>query len=124
MEKDHLEILLEDIRSKFDLVLEGHDALRQRMNRLAEESKERDDHLLFEIRTVNGRVDRVDSRLGRVEQKVDNLEVKVEKLEQKVDNLGQKVDRLDQKLDGVARDLADHRRDTEAHGGVYRVKEG
>jgi septation ring formation regulator EzrA len=29
MEKDHLEILLEDIRGKFDLVLEGHDALRK-----------------------------------------------------------------------------------------------
>jgi len=28
MEQDHLEILLEDIRSKFDLVLEGHAALR------------------------------------------------------------------------------------------------
>lgn len=24
MQKDHLEILLEDIRGKFDLVLEGH----------------------------------------------------------------------------------------------------
>ena len=29
MEKEHLEILLEDIRGKFDLVLEGHDTLRQ-----------------------------------------------------------------------------------------------
>jgi len=25
VEKDHLEILLEDIRGKFDLVLEGHE---------------------------------------------------------------------------------------------------
>ena len=29
MEKDNLEILLEDIRGKFDLVLEGHDLLRK-----------------------------------------------------------------------------------------------
>ena len=29
MDKDHLEILLEDIRGKFDLVLEGHDALHK-----------------------------------------------------------------------------------------------
>jgi hypothetical protein len=29
MEKDHLEILLEDIRGKFELVLEGHESLRQ-----------------------------------------------------------------------------------------------
>lgn len=81
MKKDHLEILLEDIRGKFDLVLEGHGTLLQRMDRLAEESKERDDHLLFLIQTV------------------------------------------DRKIDGVAADLAEHRRDTEAHGGVYQVKE-
>ena len=29
MQKDHMEIILEDIRDKFDLVLEGHDVLRQ-----------------------------------------------------------------------------------------------
>ncbi len=85
MEKDHLEILLEDINGKFDLVIEGHGALRQRMDRLAEESRERDEHLLFLIQSVN-------STLGG-------------------------------KIDAVAADLAAHRRDTEAHGGVYRVKE-
>jgi hypothetical protein len=30
MQKDHLGILLKDIRGKFDLVLEGHDSLRKR----------------------------------------------------------------------------------------------
>ena len=29
MEKDNLEIQLEDIRGKFDLVLEGHDVLHK-----------------------------------------------------------------------------------------------
>ncbi|MFA5516325.1 MAG: hypothetical protein WDA20_08555 [Desulfuromonadales bacterium] len=29
MEKEHLEILLEDIRAKLDLVLEGHEVLRR-----------------------------------------------------------------------------------------------
>ena len=37
MEKDHLEILLEDIRGKFDLVLEGHDVLRKEIRDTREE---------------------------------------------------------------------------------------
>ncbi|WP_298272078.1 hypothetical protein [Geobacter sp.] len=32
--------------------------------------------------------------------------------------------RLEQKIDAVAVDLTAHRADTEAHHGVYRVKEG
>ena len=82
MDKDHLEILLEDIHGKFDLVLEGHDALRK------------------EIR---------DTR---------------EEICEKVNLVDFKVDVLNQKIDGVAADLASHRRDTEAHPSVYKVKEG
>ena len=37
MEKDHLEILLEDIRGKFDLVLEGHDTLCKEIRDTSEE---------------------------------------------------------------------------------------
>jgi len=32
MGKDHLEILLEDIRGKFELVLEGHESLSRKMD--------------------------------------------------------------------------------------------
>ena len=82
MEKDHLEILLEDIREKFDLVLEGHDALRK------------------DIR---------DTR---------------EELGEKINLVDFKVETLNQKIDAVASDLTAHRRDTEAHPSVYKVKEG
>jgi len=37
MEKDNLEILREDIRRKFDLVLEGHDALHKEIRDTREE---------------------------------------------------------------------------------------
>jgi hypothetical protein len=81
MEKDHLEILLEDIRSKFELVLEGHDALRSEIRELGRKSDERFDLVDF------------------------------------------KIDTLNKKIDAVAVDLSAHRKDTEAHGTVYRVKE-
>lgn len=33
-------------------------------------------------------------------------------------------DNIDKKIDGVTADLKAHRADTEAHHGVYQVKEG
>ena len=82
MDKDHLEILLEDIRGKFDLVLEGHDVLHK------------------EVR---------DTR---------------EELCEKINLVDFKVETLNSKIDAVASDLTAHRRDTEAHPSVYKVKEG
>jgi hypothetical protein len=81
MEKEHREILLEDIRSKFDLVLEGHDVLRSEIRELDRKTAERFDLVDF------------------------------------------KLDTLNKKIDSVAADLSAHRKDTEAHHGVYRVKE-
>ena len=65
MEKDHLEILLEDIRGKFDLVLEGHQVLHREIQASREESKERDDHLAFLIETLDKKVDHFEERLSR-----------------------------------------------------------
>ena len=82
MEKEHLEVILESIDSKFNLVLEGHESLRSEI------------------------------RESRTE------------LKQEIDLCNFKIDTLNEKIDGVAADLKSHRQDTEAHSGVYRVKEG
>ena len=37
MEKEHLEMILEDISGKFDLVLEGQESLRQKMHGIRDE---------------------------------------------------------------------------------------
>ncbi len=92
MDKDHLEILLEDIQGKFDLVLEGHDALRKEIRDTREELCE----------------------------KINSVDFKVETLNQKIDGVR---DELGHKIDSVAADLTAHRRDTEAHPSVYKVKE-
>lgn len=92
MEKDHLQILLDDIRSKFDLVLEGHAALAKKFDTRFDELNEKIEHNSFKIDTLNKKIDAVDERLGK-------------------------------KIDAVAADLSAHRKDTEAHGTVYRVKE-
>jgi len=92
MEKDHLEILLEDIRSTFELVLEGHAALDKKIDSRFDELNDKMEHNSFKIDTLNKKIEVVDERLGK-------------------------------KIDAVAADLAAHRKDTEAHGTVYRVKE-
>jgi len=103
MEKDHLEILLEDIRSKFDLVLEGHESLNRKIDDRFDELNGKIEHNSFLIGTLNRKIDDVD---GRLSKKIDAVE-----------------NRLGEKIDALAADLSAHRADTEAHGTVYRVKE-
>jgi hypothetical protein len=103
MKKDHLEILLEDIRGKFELVLEGHESLSRKMDGRFDEINEKIEHHSFLLGTLNKKIDGVDKSLSA---KIDDVEK----------NLGAKID-------AVAADLAAHREDTEAHGPVYRVKE-
>jgi Txe/YoeB family toxin of Txe-Axe toxin-antitoxin module len=81
MEKEHLEMILEDISGKFDLVLEGHAALDRKMT-------EGFSHL-----------------------------------NEKIETNSFKIDVLNKKIDGVAAELRAHRADTEAHRGVYGVRE-
>jgi len=103
MEKDHLEILLEDIRGKFDLVLEGHDTLRQEIRDSREELCEK--------------INLVDFKVGTLNQKIDGVR---DDLNQKIDGVR---DELGQKIDAVAADLSAHRADTEIHKAHYGISE-
>jgi hypothetical protein len=64
MEKKHLEILLEDIRSKFDLVLEGHAALNSKIDANQAKSGEEFAHIRFQLKTLNAKVDQVKEDLA------------------------------------------------------------
>ncbi|MBW6511769.1 MAG: hypothetical protein K0A93_06580 [Desulfuromonadaceae bacterium] len=99
MKKAYLEVVLEDINSKFDLVLEGHELLRSEIRDLSRKTDERFDLVDFKIDTLNQKIDAVAADLKATDI------------------------RLSDKIDGVATDLKAHRDDTEAHHGVYRVKE-
>jgi archaellum component FlaC len=68
MEKDHLEILLEDIHGKFDLVLEGHDVLHKEIRDTREELCEKINLVDFKVETLNQKIDGVRDTLG---QKID-----------------------------------------------------
>ncbi|UCZ57163.1 hypothetical protein LGV61_02480 [Desulfurispirillum indicum] len=96
MEKqDRFEILLEDINSKFELVLEGHNSLRQEFGREFEKLNKRIDDVDFKVDVVNNRLNEVDAKLSK---RIDEVDAK-----------------LSRKIDAVAADLAAHRADTELH---------
>jgi cytochrome c556 len=114
MEKEHLEIILENIDKKFDIVIEGYSTLDRKIDDLAQKTTERFDLVDFKIDTLNQKIDAVDERLSN---KIDAVE---EKLTNKIDAVESK---LGNKIDSAAADLKAHRQDTEAHHGMYRVKE-
>jgi hypothetical protein len=111
MEKEHLEILLESIDNKFQLVLEGHSSLANQIKETRQELLERADLTDFKLDVLNKKIDEVDERLS---QKIDAVAADLKITDE----------RLGKKIDSVSADLKAHRADTEAHHGIYMVKEG
>jgi hypothetical protein len=102
MDKDHLEIILESIDNKFQLVLEGHSSLANQIAELRQETNERFDLVDFKFQVLNDKIDTVAADLKATDKK------------------------LTKKIDAVSADLKAHRADTEAHSGkgLYVVREG
>jgi uncharacterized phage infection (PIP) family protein YhgE len=121
MEKDRMEILLEDIQSQLKLVAEGHGILNAKIDGVSadlgntrQELSGRIDLLTSEVAGLQRRIDSVETQL---DQKIDGVETRLTKkidgvetqLDQKIDGveirLTKKIDgvetQLDQKIDGV-----------------------
>ena len=126
MDKDNLEIILEDIREKFDLVLEGHSSLHKRIDKAEQNLNDKISLVDFKVGVLNQKIDGVDKKLS---EKIDGVDKKLsEKIDSVRDELGQKIDNveagLSEKIDAVAEDLAAHRADTESHRKGYKVSDG
>ena len=79
------------------------------------------DHLEILLKDIHGKVDLVLEGHDALRKEIrDTREVLCEK----VNWVDFKVETLNSKIDAVASDLTAHRRDTEAHPSVYKVKEG
>jgi len=64
MEPSHLEIPLEDIRSKLDLVLKGHETLHAKIDDVRRESNQKHDLTAFQLKVLNGKIDAVAADLA------------------------------------------------------------
>jgi len=112
VEKEHLEILLEDIQGKFELVLDGHESIRKEIRDTREELNEKHEHAILLIDGLSKKIEGVEARLDK---KIDGVEARLDK---KIDDV---KTILEKKIDDVAVDLAAHRADTETHGKAYQV---
>jgi hypothetical protein len=116
MEPSHLEILLEDIRAKFDLVLEGHEALLVEIRETRRESNEKHELTALQIRALS---ERLESSTATLHAKIDDYR---RESNEKHDLTVFQLRVLNGKVDAFAADLAAHRADTEAHPR-YLVRE-
>jgi len=89
-------MLLDNFQHKLDIVVEGHQMLDEKIDRLDE------------------RVDGMDAKINRLDERVGGMDAKI-------DRLDERLVRVEKKVDGVAEDLAEHRRDTEAHKSGYKA---
>lgn len=124
MEKEHLEVILESIDSKFNLVIEGYNTLDRKIDTFREELKE--DIALCNVRidALSVKIDNVEDRLN---DKIDSVEKRLgDRIDSVEKSLGDRINgvekSLGEKIDAVAANLCAHRADTEAHN-IYRVRE-
>ncbi|TLM68214.1 MAG: hypothetical protein FDZ69_03300 [Deltaproteobacteria bacterium] len=117
MEQNYMEILLEEMRGKFNLVLEGHAALNARIDGLDRKLDEKHDLTTLQIQALKDRIDNVEQTLAtRIDSTEQTLTERIDAVESR---LTTRIDSFEQNLtahiDAVATDLAAHRADTEAH---------
>ena len=91
----HVGVFTESVNHKFDILVEGHQMLSEKIDRVGT---------------------RLDARIDCVVKKLDAVAAQG-------DATAAKLETVAAKLDAVAADLAAHRADTEAHRPVYRIKE-
>ena len=101
--RHQLGIQSEHFQHKLDIVVEGHEVLRKEIRDTREELCEKINLVDFKVGVLNEKIDGVDASLS---QRIDGLETS-----------------LSQKIDAVAENLSAHRRDTEAHPTIYKIKE-
>ena len=94
----HFGVILEDIDSKLDLVVEGQGALDVKIDKVDEKLED------FK-KEVNYKFDIVFEKFDEVDQKFDKVDQKFDEVDQKFDEVDQRFDEVDQRFDEVTDEL-------------------
>ena len=94
----HFGVILEDIDSKLDLVVEGQGALDVKIDKVDEKLED------FK-KEVNYKFDIVFEKFDEVDQKFDEVDQRFDKVDQKFDEVDQRFDEVDQRFDEVTDEL-------------------
>lgn len=97
-EKERFEILLEEIRSQLQLVIEGYQMLDQKIDRHVARIDRRIDDLETTLRIG---FKRVHERIDAVEIRLANVEKGLNRVEKRLDAVEGRFDTLDSKINGV-----------------------
>jgi len=127
----------EELREEIQLNTIRIDAVNESLGKRIDASNESLSNRIDAVdEKLSNRIDSVEESLSKridaVDEKLSNrIDAVDEKLSNRIDaveeNLGNRIDSVEENLgshiDAVAVDLKAHRADTEAHHGIYRVKE-
>jgi len=98
MEKEHLEILLEDIRRKFDLVLEGHEVLQRQITNVYESLNDKIEMNTLAINALNHNTQMNNLAINALNNKIDTVH---DSLDEKIEKNSLAIDALNKKIDTV-----------------------
>ena len=130
MEDKYLGILMEEMNSKFELVLEGHQVLRNDMRRIEKTLSEKIDENAARIKIntdmIRSNADMIKVNTNMIRSNADMIKALDEKLSKRINEVEEKLsthigsveENLGTRIDAVAVDLKAHRADTEVHHGI------
>ena len=134
----HVGSFADSIQHKLDMVVEGHQMLSEKIDRVEERLDKRMDcleHKLIAvaaetscnttaIRDLATETSSNTDAIKRLAMETSANTAAIKGLAVETSNNTDAIRKLDAKLDVVAADITAHRRDTEAHPTIYKVKEG
>ncbi len=103
MKKEHMEVILEDINSKFDLIIEGHKLLDKKIDDKTEELGKKiinvDEKVEFFYRSLDKKIDGVEEKLTR---KIDGVEKRlsneIKEVKAEVQGIGGRLDDHEERI--------------------------
>ena len=107
MQKEHFEVVLESIESKFQLILECFSTLDKKIDDVRDELKDDDSLLNVKITALSDRIDAVKDDLTK---RIDAVDTKLDKVETN----------LTKRIDAVHSELVSHRESVELHKAPRR----
>jgi len=101
----HFGVILEDIDSKLDLVVEGQGALDVKIDKVDEKLEDFKKEVNYKFDIVFEKFDEVDQKFDEVDQKFDKVDQKFDEVDQRFDEVDQRFDEVDQRFDEVTDEL-------------------
>jgi len=119
----HVGSFADSIQHKLDLVVEGHQMLSEKIDRVETRLDKRMDCLEHKLIAVAVETSSNTAAIRSLAVETNNNSDAIRSLSVETSGNTAAIRSLSVKIDAVAADLSAHRQDTEAHPTIYKVKE-